>query len=90
MTMDPAPTVAAVLNTMVRLGTLTNPISVTSMGYPAPKLKASSLPSGVHFANNGNGAATISGTPRALTTSINYPVTITASNKTGSVGTPST
>jgi hypothetical protein len=40
--------------------------TITTSGYPAPSLSispAGSLPSGLSFVNNGNGTATISGTP---------------------------
>jgi Abnormal spindle-like microcephaly-assoc'd, ASPM-SPD-2-Hydin/Divergent InlB B-repeat domain len=40
--------------------------TITTTGYPAPSLSispAGSLPSGLTFVNNGNGTATISGTP---------------------------
>jgi Tfp pilus assembly protein PilV len=57
---------------------------VTSTGTPTPALTESgTLPSAVSFVDNGNGTATISGTP-ALGTAGNYPITITASNGIGS------
>ncbi len=53
--------------------------TVTTSGSPIPSLSitSGSLPSPVNFVDNGNGTATISGTPAA--TSVN-PVTITANN----------
>jgi uncharacterized repeat protein (TIGR03803 family) len=54
--------------------------SVTTTGFPAPALTESgSLPSGVTFTDNGNGTATLSGTP-ATDSGGTYPLTITASN----------
>jgi hypothetical protein len=62
--------------------------SVTTRGFPAPTLSkgAATLPSGVTFVDNGNGTATLSGTPAAGTGGT-YPMTITAHNGIGSDGT---
>ncbi len=54
--------------------------TVIATGSPGPSLKESgSLPSGVTFTDNGDGSATISGTP-AVGTAGTYTVTITAHN----------
>jgi len=54
--------------------------TVTATGVPTPSLSESgALPSGVTFVNNGNGTATLSGTP-ASGMAGTYPITITASN----------
>ena len=54
--------------------------SVTTTGSPAATLSESgALPSGVTFTNNGNGTATLAGTPAAATNG-SYPITITAAN----------
>ena len=54
--------------------------TVSTSGFPAPSLTESgTLPSGVSFTDNGNGTATIAGTP-ANGTQGSYPLTITASN----------
>ena len=54
--------------------------TVTTSGTPTPAIaSAGSLPSGVSFADNGDGTATLSGTPAAGTGGI-YPITITAAN----------
>ena len=58
--------------------------TVTTTGYPAAGAMTiddggALLPSGVTFGDNGDGTATLSGTPGALTSGI-YPITITASN----------
>jgi probable HAF family extracellular repeat protein len=59
--------------------------SITTMGTPAPALTfTGTLPTGVMFTDNGNGTATLSGTP-APGTANSYPLAITASN---GVGTP--
>jgi hypothetical protein len=61
--------------------------TVTTRGYPAPALTESGpLPGGLSFTDNGNGTATISGTP-ASGTNGSYPVTVSASNATGSTAT---
>ena len=57
--------------------------TVTTNGFPTATLLASgALPSGVTFFNNGDGTATLSGTP-ALGSAGNYPLTINAANGTG-------
>jgi hypothetical protein len=57
--------------------------TVTATGEPAPTLsETGTLPTGLSFVNNGNGTATISGTPAAGTGGT-YPLTITASNSAG-------
>lgn len=57
--------------------------SVAATGGPVPALSdgAATLPSGVTFADNGDGTATLAGTPAAGTVG-SYPFTITASNGT--------
>ncbi|MEZ5416175.1 MAG: putative Ig domain-containing protein [Vicinamibacterales bacterium] len=61
--------------------------TVTAAGGPPPAISlAGSLPAGVTFVNNGNGTATIAGTPNAGSGG-SYPVTLTATN---GVGTPAT
>ena len=67
--------------TVRRAGSFT----MTTRGTPVPSLtETGTLPSGVTFVDNGNGTATLSGTP-ASGSSGSYPLTITASN---GVGTP--
>ena len=57
---------------------------VTTTGEPAPALSDNSatLPAGITFTDNGNGTATIAGTPAAGSGGT-YPVTITATNAAG-------
>ncbi len=56
---------------------------MTATGNPTPKItKAGRLPSGVTFTANGNGTATISGTP-AHRAAGRYPLILTARNKAG-------
>ena len=57
--------------------------TVTTTGLPAPALKESgALPGGVTFTDNGDGTATLAGTPAAGSGG-SYPLTITATNATG-------
>jgi hypothetical protein len=63
--------------------TLGSPFSLTvkAGGYPAPSWGESGLPPGVGFTDNGDGTATISGTP---TTAGSYPMPLMATNAYGS------
>jgi hypothetical protein len=57
--------------------------TVTTNGTPVPVLTESgALPTGVTFADNGNGTAALAGTPAGGTTGA-YTVTLTASNRAG-------
>ena len=59
--------------------------TITTTGYPTPSLyQSGALPSGLTFVDNGNGTATISGTPEAASSGV-YPVTIAASSSSGTV-----
>ena len=63
--------------------------TVTTSGNPTASLSESgTLPSGVSFHDNGDGTATLAGTP-ASGTGGSYPVTITAHNGVGSDATQS-
>ena len=56
--------------------------TVIATGYPTAAInQTGSLPAGVSFTDNGNGTATITGTPGIGTAGV-YPLTITASNPT--------
>ena len=58
--------------------------SVTTTGLPTPSIaRSGTLPSGVTFTDNGDGTATLAGTPAAGTGGA-YPLTFTASNGVGS------
>jgi hypothetical protein len=58
--------------------------TVTATGNPTPSLRESgTLPSGVSLTDNGNGTATLAGTPAAGSKGV-YPFTITANNGIGS------
>jgi hypothetical protein len=54
--------------------------TVTATGFPTPSItRSGSLPSGVTFSNNGNGTATLAGTPASGAVGV-YHLTFTASN----------
>jgi hypothetical protein len=77
-----APSITSANSTTFTVGTAGS-FTVTTTGTPTPSLtEAGALPSGVTFANKGNGTATLSGTPAAGTAG-SYPITITASNGVG-------
>jgi hypothetical protein len=79
-----APSITSANSTTFRVGSAGN-FTVTTMGSPTPSLtEMGALPSGVKFKDNGNGTATLSGTP-ASGTGGTYSLTFTASN---GVGTP--
>ena len=57
--------------------------TVDTVGFPAPALSTTgALPSGVRFSDNGDGMATLSGTPTAGTSGV-YNFSITAHNAVG-------
>jgi hypothetical protein len=58
-------------------------VTIKTTGFPPPSLKeAGTLPAGLAFVDNGNGTATLSGTPANRTWGI-YILTITAHNGVG-------
>ena len=60
--------------------------TVATSGYPAPSLgETGTLPAGITWTDNGNGTATLAGSPDAVTTPTDFPVTIQATDGTGSV-----
>jgi YVTN family beta-propeller protein len=59
--------------------------TITTNGYPLPRIsKTGALPPGVYLANNGDGTATIAGTPDRSALGP-YTITLTAANKAGRV-----
>ncbi len=82
LTVNKAPTAPAITspdNTGLTVGTA-GTFTVTSTGYPVAALTESgTLPSGVTLTDNGDGTATLAGTP-ASGSQGSYPITITASN----------
>ena len=79
LTVDGAPTFSPSAATTFTEGSAGS-FAVTAAGTPTPSMSESgSLPSGVSFIDNGNGTATLSGTPTTGSAGT-YPITITASN----------
>jgi putative cofactor-binding repeat protein len=77
-----APTIPTASSTAFILGA-GGSFTVVASGNPAPTLTMSgALPNGVTFTNNGNGTATIGGTPTG--TAGSYAINITAHNGVGS------
>ena len=74
------PQITSANNTTFYVGTA-GTFTVTTTGIPTPAISdgACALPSGVTFVDNGNGTATLAGTP-ASGTSNTYSCTITANN----------
>ncbi len=74
-----APAITSANNVTYTVG-VNSTFNVTTTGSPTAALsKLGSLPSGVNFTDNGNGTASIAGTPGAGTTG-SFPITITANN----------
>ena len=82
LTVNLAPVITSANNTTFTVGAA-GTFTVTTTGTPTPSLsETGGLPSGVTFKDNGNGSATLSGTP-ASGTSGTYSITFTASNGVG-------
>jgi hypothetical protein len=75
-----APSFTSASSASFRVGTAGS-FTVTTSGFPAVATlnKTGALPSGVTFTDNGNGTATLSGTPGAGTAG-GYPLALTADN----------
>jgi hypothetical protein len=80
LTVNQAPTITSAAATTFTVGAAGN-FTVTAVGPPIPTTitETGVLPTGVTLTNNGNGTATLSGTPGAGTAGA-YPISITASN----------
>ena len=79
MTIDVPPTITNGPGATFTVGAAGS-FTVTTTAYPTASIsKAGPLPSGVMFADNGTGTATLSGIPAAGTGG-QYPITITAQN----------
>jgi hypothetical protein len=77
-----APAITSANSTTFAVG-VPGTFNVTTTGIPTPSLtKTGALPNGVTFNDNGNGTATLGGTPAAGTAG-SYPITITAHNGAG-------
>jgi len=84
LTVDQSPAITSASSTTFVVGTAGS-FTVTTTGTPAPTLsKVGTLPSSVTFTNNGNGTATLSGTPTGIGS---FSITIRASNGVGTSAT---
>ena len=73
------PTITSGASTTFTAGTA-GTATIASTGYPAPSVsEAGALPAGVTLTGNGNGSATLAGTPASGSGGV-YPITVTASN----------
>jgi hypothetical protein len=80
LTVSQAPKITSAATTTATIGTALS-FTVKTSGYPAPTITESgALPAGVTFTNNGNGTATIAGTPTASGT---FALALTAKNSLG-------
>jgi hypothetical protein len=85
---DQAPAITSATTTTFVVGTAGS-FTITTTGYPnAVTSETGSLPSGVTLVDNGNGTATLAGTP-ALGTAATYALTLSATNAVGSPATQS-
>jgi RHS repeat-associated protein len=79
LTVDQAPAITSASSTTFKVGTA-GTFTLTTAGFPNSTLsETGALPSGVTFTANGNGTATLAGTPAAGSGGT-YAVTITAGN----------
>jgi hypothetical protein len=88
LTVNQAPAITSAASTTFTVGSA-GTFTITSTGFPAPAItSASALPGGVTLTDNGNGTATLAGTPGAGTGGT-YPLTISASNGIGTAASQS-
>ncbi|MEA2237224.1 MAG: large repetitive protein [Thermoanaerobaculia bacterium] len=79
LTVNEVPSITSANNVTFQTG-VAGTFTVTTLGWPRPAItKTGALPSGVTLTDNGNGTATLAGTP-AVATGGTYPVTLTATN----------
>ena len=78
-TVDQAPAITSADDAAFTVGQFGS-FTITTTGYPTPAItETGSLPTGVTFTDNGNGTATLAGTPQEGTLGT-YPLTLTAAN----------
>ncbi len=84
LTVTKLPTITSPDHTGFIIGTAGNFTVTTTPGYPTATTitETGSLPAGVSFTDNGDGTATLAGTPAAGTAG-SYPLTISAANSAG-------
>jgi len=84
LTVTELPAVTSADHAGFGVGTLSSFTVTSSAGFPTATTltETGALPSGVTFTDNGDGTATLAGTPAAGTAG-SYPLTLTATNTTG-------
>jgi hypothetical protein len=84
LTVTKLPAISSADHTTFSIGSAGAFTVTTTAGYPTTTAlsEAGALPSGVTFTDNGDGTATLAGTP-AAGTAASYPLTITATNTAG-------
>ncbi len=83
LTIDEPPSITSAAGTTFTVGTA-GTFTITTSGFPTPTItRTGALPGGVQFTENGDGTATLAGTPNAGTGGI-YSLTFTAQNGVGS------
>jgi len=84
LTVTELPAITSANHTALTVGAAGSFTVMTAAGFPVATTltEAGSLPSGVMFTDNGDGTATLAGTP-AAGTSGSYPITLTATNTAG-------
>jgi hypothetical protein len=87
LTVYQAPTVTPPANFTIISQQAMTPVTFAYAGYPSPLIKAVGLPKGLTLVNNGNGTATISGTPVFKVNGV-FHVSINASSKAGTSSSP--
>ncbi len=85
LTVKEAPSISGATSLTYTAGTAIPAQTYTIVGYPAPTLTTTGLPSGLALTNNGNGTATLAGTPAAGSGGVHNAV-FTVTNTVG-VGT---
>jgi len=84
LTVNQAPAITSATSTTFTVGAAGSfTVMTTGNPIPSPLTETGALPSGVTFVDNGNGTATLAGTPAAGTANT-YAVTINATNSVGS------
>lgn len=80
LTVDQAPAITSASSDTATHGKAMTAFTFTSTGYPVPNVTHTGTIRGLTYTNNGNGTATLAGTP---TTAGTYTLTITAKNSVG-------
>lgn len=83
LTITKAPTINHVPTVTAVVGTPMTPLTITAKGYDVPTLAPNGLPGGLTFTDDGNGTATIAGTPDGSTGLGSLAVTVVATNSYG-------